>query len=73
MLICGRWKRPTAEPTAESAELTVFKGRLRFSCELTAKDLIAPGEVVCTVRYQVCNSDRCLPVKVIQLTEKLVP
>ena len=53
----GKWQKPVSVPSTDEPGLTLFEGPLRFRCELESSKA---AEVICKVRYQVCNANRCM-------------
>ncbi|MFK7820500.1 MAG: protein-disulfide reductase DsbD domain-containing protein, partial [Planctomycetaceae bacterium] len=56
----GKWKKPRGRFSTENPGLTQFEGRLKFSCELSANATAKVEEIECSVRYQICDDQRCL-------------
>lgn len=69
----GKWKRPGGLPSAESAGLFTFEGRLRFSCDVVATKLDAATGVSCKISYQVCDDSMCMPPAEELLKAKIKP
>lgn len=69
----GKWKKPTGRPSVETPGVTVFGGRLTYTCELVTDTLGKPTDIGCTVQYQVCDDQRCLRPTKLKLDATLTP
>ena len=66
----GKWSRPESHPHPDDSSLTLYEGTLEYTCQLEATDPVAPSaimDVVCRLRFQVCDEDKCLPPKTLEL------
>lgn len=58
----GEMQKPVAEKYAGDSEVRVYKGEVVFIQKITVQDeKPAGGQIKCTLDYQCCNSDICLP------------
>ncbi len=57
----GGWKRPQSHPSPGEPGTALYEGRLSFRCEVAAGDAESAREITCSLRYQVCDANMCLP------------
>lgn len=65
----GAWTRPSSHASIEDPDLTIYEGRLVFSCLLSGP--VGARPVGCSIRYQVCDEKMCLPPTSTRLEVKL--
>jgi len=66
----GKWQEPVGQPYADDPDLIVYEGKVAFRCELTGKLPNDLSKIACSLSYQVCDANMCLPPTVAELTPK---
>ncbi|MEM7261107.1 MAG: protein-disulfide reductase DsbD domain-containing protein [Planctomycetota bacterium] len=61
------WRKPASRPSFDSPGLTLFEGRLVFERDFVVDPELDSKEIVCGVRYQVCDDRMCLPPSVVKV------
>jgi len=70
-LLEADWSRPASRPDRGNPRMTLFQGDLEFVVELPEQVLENNRALVCSLRYQVCDEDLCMPPTTERLTIQL--